>query len=247
MGGFNPLCRGVVMQAHKVVGFNQRIPLMVLDEAIYRFVKDKEIDREQITRHLGEFIKGQNRLKKGAVYTWQILSRQKQYLEWLRQTIDADAYLKVPIQDRHALSLCLLCLTYPVAYDLLVCISSALKTQSQISKQYIREKMTAQYGSNRSIYNAIEAVMLMSMEMGILKRDKVGIYSLAQKLKITNPSVKELIVFTDIKLSGSRSMLYEDIGFRAWYVYFEFELFKTQKFTLFKYAESPIGQGYLRI
>lgn len=103
------------------------------------------------------------------------------------------------------------------------------------------------YGSNRSIYNAVDAVIPMIIELGAVERIKISLYSLSEKTVITHPVIKELIIFTDIKLSGSKSILVDDIQYRPWYMYFEINLSTQHTFRLFKYSEGRIGKGYLTI
>jgi hypothetical protein len=240
--------RGASMKGTgKYIGVNQRVPFDVLDAGLYRFLRDQSIDKESIVTHIREFTKGENRVLKAAQYAVQILSRQGKYILEIRKSIDAEGYLKLPVADRKTIILCLVALTYPITYDLLVALASGFKVQPQINRQFINQKMAALYGSNRSIYNAIDAVIPMIIELGAVERVKISIYSLCEKSVVTHPVIKELVIFTDIKLSGSKSILIDDIQYRPWYMFFEISLGKKLKFSLIKHAESRIGQGYLTI
>lgn len=233
--------------AGKYIGINQRVPFDVLDAGLYRFLRDHPIDKESIVAHMREFTKGENRVLKAAQYVVQVLSRQEKYILELKKRIGAEAYLKLPVTDRKAIILSLVALTYPITYDLLIALASGFKVQPQINRQFINQKMAALYGSNRTLDIAIDALVPMIIELGTIERVKISLYSLSEKTVITHPGIKELIIFTDIKLSGSKSILVDDIQYRPWYMYFKISLGKQLKFGLIKYAESRIGKGYLTI
>jgi hypothetical protein len=89
--------------------------------------------------------------------------------------------------------------------------------------------------------------MQMFVEYQIVNRDKIGIYSFVESRDIKNQTVSELIIYTDIKLSGSKSILLDDLDFRPLYMFFKPNE-KTKKLTgLFKIIESRVGQGYLTL
>lgn len=231
----------------KYIGINQRVPFDVLDTGLYSFLLDQTIDKESIIAHMREFTKGENRVLKAAQYVVRILSRQEKYILELNKSIGAEAYLKLPVADRKAIILSLLALTYPITYDLLIALASGFKVQPQINRQFINQKMAALYGSNRTLDVALDALVPMIIELGTVERVKISLYSLSEKSFITHPAIKELIILTDIKLSGSKSILVDDLQYRPWYMFFEISLGKQLKFSLIKYSESRIGQGYLTI
>ena len=231
----------------KYIGINQRVPFDVLDAGLYRFLRDQTIDKELLISHLREFTKGENRLLKAAIYAVQVLSRQEKCILELKKSFAAEAYLKLPITDRKAIILSLVVLTYPLTYDLLISMASGFKVQPQINRQFINQKMAALYGSNRTLDIAIDALVPMIIELGTIERVKKSLYAKAPNNIITHPIITEMIIFADIKLSGSKSILVEDLQFRPWYMFFQINLGDMQNFSLFKYTESGIGQGYLTI
>ena len=233
--------------AGKYIGINQRIPFDVLDAALYRLLRDQTIDKNLILSHLKEFTKGENRALKAAQYTVQILSRQGNCIREISKSISAEAYLKLPPVDRKAIILPLAALTYPIFYDLLIALATGFKVQSQINRKFINLKMASIYGSNRTLDIALDALMPMIIELNTIKRAKISLYQLAKKSIVTYPAITELIIYTDIKLSGSKSILVDDLLHRPWYMFFEVDIGDKNSYTLFKYDESRIGQGYLTI
>jgi hypothetical protein len=60
--------------------------------------------------------------------------------------------------------------------------------------------------------------------------------------------VVELIIFTDIKLSGSKSILIDELSFKPWYGYFEISSSLVDKFNLLiTKKDSAVGKGYLTL
>ena len=229
----------------KYIGINQRIPFEVLDAAIHFYLENGIIDRVYIFQRMQEFTSGANRASKATSYVVQILSKQAQLLSQLKKAISNTPYISLRTDDRKALCLCLLSLTYPITYDLLIALAQGLKVQNQINKKFISEKVMSIYGSNRTVDIAIDALLPMIIELNTIKRDKVGIYSMASKLMIANKFVSELIIYTDIKLSGSKSILMDDLLHRPWYSYFNIPVGEISQ--LISKKDSSVGKGYLTL
>ena len=232
----------------KYIGLNQRIPFEVLDAAIHFYLTNGLVDKTYILQRMQEFTAGLNRANKATLYVVQILNRQKQLLDNLKKSIQDTQYNTLKTDDRKALCLCLISLTYPITYDLLIALAQGFKVQSQINKKFISEKVMSIYGSNRTVDIAIDALLPMIIELNTIKRDKVSIYSLATKLSISNKFISELIIFTDIKLSNSKSILFNDLSFKPWYLYFNITAISDINFNyLISKKDSAVGNGYLTI
>ena len=133
-------------------------------------------------------------------------------------------------------------------YDLLIALARGLKVQKQVNKKFIGEKIMLIYGSNRTVDIAIDALLPMIIELNAIKRDKVSIYSIGPKLSINNRLILELIVYTDIKLSGSKSILIDDLYYKPWFSYFNITELLPDKFKLLiTRKDSAIGKGYLTV
>ena len=88
------------------------------------------------------------------------------------------------------------------------------------------------YGSNRTVDVAIDALLPMIIELNAIKRDKVSLYSLATKTAIINKFVIELTIYTDIKLSGSKSILIDDLSYKPWFSYFDIPAIVSDNFNI---------------
>ncbi len=232
----------------KYIGLNQRIPFDVLDAAIHFYLMDGVFDKEYIFQRILEFTPGLNRAKKATNFVVQILTRHSQVINQLKKSLKNVPYNSLRVEDRKAFCLCLLCLNFPIIYDLLVALGQGFKVQSQINKKFISEKVKIIYGSNRSVDLAIDALLPMIIELNTIKRDKISLYSLGNKLVITNKFVTELIIYSDIKLSGSKSILIDDLNYKPWYFYFEAPAIQPDSFKhLVSKKDSAVGKGYLTI
>jgi hypothetical protein len=232
----------------KYIGLNQRIPFDVMDSAIHFYLEEGKIDKDYILQRMHEFSSGENRAKKATSYVLQVLNRQIKLLDQFKKVLTNNNYNDLRIDDRKALCLCLISLTYPITYDLLCALSQGFKVQNQINKKFISEKVMSIYGSNRTVDIAIDALLPMIIELNTIKRDKVSIYSIATNLKITNKFVSELVVYTDIKLSGSKSRLIDEIIYKPWFAYFDLTNISLTSFNnLLTIKDSAVGKGYLTI
>jgi hypothetical protein len=203
-----------MIKEKKYLGINQPLPFRVLEEVLYNLLNNETISKEHIIRHLKEYMNGENMLSKASSQIGLLSSTNENIIITIRKNVDGEAYLRLSHEDRVAFLISLIALTYPVAYELMNILATGFKVQSKVNRAFIDQKMTASYGSNRSIYNAIKAVLSILIDFGILKREKVGLYSLEERKVIQNPNLAELYIYTDIKLSGSKSILVEDlVGF----------------------------------
>jgi hypothetical protein len=95
---------------------------------------------------------------------------------------------------------------------------------------------------------AVGELLTLFTEIGLISRKKIGIYTRGQKMVVSNRYIAELVILTDIKLSGSKSILMEDISSKVWYTYFDLGLFESQdSFSLLTKMDSSIGKGYLTV
>jgi transcription termination factor NusB len=230
----------------KFIGINQRIPFEVIDSAIYDFLNTGKVHQDKILSHMLEYTKGQNRAEKASMYIFQVLKRQSRIVEEVRRALGQNGYHNLNQTDRKVLVLCLIGLTYPITYDLLVALAQGFKVQDTINKKFISQKVMSIYGSNRTVDIAIDALLPMIIELNTIQRVKVSIYSKFGRQPISNPLIRELVVYTDIKLSGSKSILLSDLNYRPWLQYFEpIEEHDVIFGRLIAIKESAVGRGYL--
>jgi len=229
----------------KYIGINQKIQFKVFDISIYEYLKNENINRELIKDLIREFISGENRIEKTTSYIIQIFKKQKVVIQWLKKNLSADGYISLPLIEREAISFSLIALTFPISYDFIAVLAGVFKVQENISKEAIVQKLSAFYGSNRSLYNALDSLIQMLMEQNKLNRFKMGIYEKGNIYELQYQITKEIIIYTDICLSNKKSILVSDIEQRKWFVFFPIKFEKNIQYNLFKYKESNVGEGYL--
>jgi hypothetical protein len=231
----------------KYIGINQRIPFAVLDSAIYHWLKTGEVDKEIILSHIKEFTKGENRALKVVSYVSTIFNKQLKILSVLSEKMDASKWHQMPENERKAIALCVVCLTFPIGYDLLVAIAAGLKTQPQVSKQFINARIASLYGTNRTVDVALDALLPMIIEAGTIIRAKNSIYSAAPQNTLLSGFTIELVIFTDIQLAGLKSLMLDEVSFRPWISYFRFSKPYLSSLSLLRYDDNGMGKGYLSI
>ena len=229
----------------KYIGINQRIPFKVLNDGIIRLLQSGENTLNDFRQDMSQYSKGVNRIEKASKYAIQTLSRPT-IIKTIQSKFDPETFNLLSETDRKAMVLCLLALTYPITYDMLVSLSAIFKVQPQVNRSTINSKMSAHYGSNRTLDIAIDALIPMIIELNTIKRTKVSIYELEARKTIKNPFISELYIYTDIKLSGSKTILFDDLQFRPWFMYFAPAL-NLNKMSILKHSEGRVGGGYVGI
>ncbi|MBP6412567.1 MAG: hypothetical protein KA450_03905 [Bacteroidia bacterium] len=232
----------------KYIGIESRIQYEVLEAAVFDYLQNGSIDKERCLLHIKQFTKGDNRAVKILKHISVLLKNNKYVLEIISRNLDTSTFYQIGISDRRALICCLFCQSFPIGYDILIVLAQALKVQEIVSKEVIVQKIGAIYGGNRAMHIAITEVMPLLIEFGLIVRVKVGLYTSAKKLTIANNLISEIVLYTDIKLSGSKSVLIDDLNFKPWYSFFDISSLETEKLSKFiSKKESAVGKGYLSI
>jgi hypothetical protein len=231
----------------KYIGISNRIPIVVLEFAINDYINTGKVNSQEYLKYILEFTRGENRAKKTLGHLVTIIKKNSKLIELMSHKINSD-FNNLTSNDRKAFLLCLYALTFPISYDILNAFSVGFKVQEFISKRVIKEKMGAAYGSNRSMHIGVDETLPFILSCGIIERSKIGIFKKGEKMTIVNKLVNEIIVYTEVKLSGSKSILIDDIEQKPWFAYFNLSenIIKNPSHLLHK-KDSSIGRGYLTI
>lgn len=225
-----------------------RVQYEVLEAALYDYLSNGKMDKKKCISHIKQFTKGENRAGKILKHISVLLAKNESIISKISKQLNAGAYAQLSPGERKALVLCLFCNSFPITYDILIGFAQAFKVQSIVSKEVIVHKIGSAYGSNRAMHIAVTEILTFLIECGTIKRVKVGIYSAGSKLGISSKVISELIVFTDIKLSASKSMLIDELGFKPWYSYFELSNISPAAFNiLLAKKDSSVGKGYITL
>ena len=88
----------------------------------------------------------------------------------------------------------------------------------------------------------------MIIELNTIQRDKMSRYIKASLFVSINKFTSEVVIFTDVKLSGSKSILIDDLCYKPWYSYFDISTVNPDLFNQFiSMKDSALGKGYLTI
>lgn len=231
----------------KYIGISNRIPLVVLEYAVSEYIKTNKVDSLAYFKYIQEFTKGENRAKKTLGHLVAIINKNANLINQLTKHINSD-FLSLSDNDRKAVLICLYSLTFPISYDIINAFSVGFKVQEIISKRVVLEKMGALYGSNRSMHIGVDETIPLFLNCEIITRLKIGIYAKGKSLNISNNFVSELIIYSNIKLSGSKSILVDELAVKPWFSYFEISTSAIDKLNvLVSKKDSAIGKGYLTV
>jgi len=232
----------------KYIGVEARVQYKILEGAIFNYLSDSSLDNIGLHSHVRQYTKGENRAKKVLKHINGLIHRNQEILKQLMRNFDGESFAQLSNPDRKALALSLFCLSFPITYDILIGFAQAFKVQEIVSKEVIIRKIGSAYGSNRAMHIAVTELIPLLIEIGVIKRMKIGIYSKGSTLVISNKIVAELVIYTDIKLSGSKSILFEELSFKPWFSYFDISVVSTSDFgRLLVKKDSVIGKGYITL
>jgi len=232
----------------KYIGVESRVQYEVLEAAVHDYLSSGALDKEKCLSHIKQFTKGENRAGKILKHISVLITKNETILAKLSRHIDAATFSQLSLSDRKAMLLCLFCNSFPITYDILIGFAQAFKVQPIVSKEVIIHKIGSAYGSNRAMHIAVTEILPFIIECGVIERVKLGIYTIGSTLPVKNKAVSELIVFTDIKLSASKSILIDEMGYKPWYTYYDLSNVSPVNFNiLVSKKDSSVGKGYLTI
>jgi hypothetical protein len=106
--------------------------------------------------------------------------------------------------------------------------------------------MGSLYGSNRAMIIGVDETVPLFIDIKLINRQKVGLYLKGKKLTISNNLIAELIIYTGITLSGSKSLLVEDIVHKPWFSFFDMPYESNILYSqLIIKQDSSVGKGYI--
>jgi len=232
----------------KYIGLESRVRYEVLESAFFDYLVNGRLDKEKCLSHIMQYTKGENRAGKILKHISVMFAKNEGLIIKISKHLDAVAFSQISHTERKALVFCLFCNSFPITYDVLIGFGQAFKVQSWASKAVIINKMSSFYGSNRAMHIAVGELLSFLIECGFIQRVKVGIYALGPKLGISTKVVSELIIYTEIKLSASKSMTVDELSSKPWFSYYDLSNVSPLSFNiLLSKKDSAVGSGYLTI
>ena len=165
------------------IGINQRIPMQTLELALKAVLEDQYTNDYAL--ELGRYdYQGENRIKKAA----KVLNRLTKtnalmpfYIEHKEKVLKA---LKNP-DDRALLLIALVNTAYPFCYDVTATLGKYFHAQKTIGTPLLINKLSAKYGTNRTLPNGLYCIMPMLIDAGFVTRPKVGLYEMCRLSPLT--------------------------------------------------------------
>jgi hypothetical protein len=177
---------------YKSIDINQRIPLDTLNVALESYLNNSYCE-DYILEQLRLEFKGENRLKKSLRIVNKIILRNPliEFIEENKEQIKQAIKMK---HDRNVILIALLNCSFSFAYDTLQFLGKFHSVQDLVNRETIKKSLTNVYGGNRATENAVDSVIPMFIEAGLIKRPALGVYQLNQYLQITSKVAKQLFI-----------------------------------------------------
>jgi len=205
----------------RFIGINQRVPIELIDKYIASYIQTGCIDRDALKAEMTLVYNGKNRAEKGASFAWRILTHDEVSLSFARKSIGSTRYNKLKKADKAALVLAVVAGAYPIFADILGILAKVYRVQELVSRGYVTKKVGDLYGSNKTLEIALDAVFPMLVDLGVIAREKVGVYRAISGIEIADEKVAELFVASGIRLSGGKHISLDDFDYRDWHFFFK--------------------------
>jgi hypothetical protein len=177
---------------HKSIDINQRIPLDTLYTALENYLNGN-YSEDYILEQLRLEFKGENRLKKSLRIVNKIILRNP-LIEFIEENKEQ---LKQAIKkkyDRKIILIALLNSSFAFSFDTLQLLGKYLSVQELVNRETIKKSLASVYGGNRATENAIDSVIPMFIEAGMIKRSTLGVYQRNSDFHISTSVSKQIFI-----------------------------------------------------
>lgn len=164
----------------KPIIINQRIPLHILEVALISLLNE-EYSREYINEQLSLEFTGENRIKKATTLVNKLIIQNKLKEDILENKDKVLNAIKKK-DDRNIILISIVNSALPFGFDVLAAFGKYFSVQDIVSSEAIKRNVSAIYGGNRSMENALYAIIPMFLEAGFFSREKTGVYKTEQLL-----------------------------------------------------------------
>ena len=166
------------------IGINQRIPVSILEMALVAALEEQATGEYFVELASTEY-EGQNRIKK-AMSVMNRLTVRNPLLPFLMENKDVVKTALRNKNDRVLVLSAVINSAYNFGYDITATMGKYFHVQEQVTTKLIQDKMASKYGSNRSLPNAMNCILPMLLETGIIARPKIGFYEARRVEKYTD-------------------------------------------------------------
>lgn len=187
----------------KSIDINQRIPLSILETALFTLLNN-EYSEEYILELLHTEFTGENRIKKALRIVNKIVLNNplKDFLLENREQIILALRNRT---DKNVILISLLNSAFSFAHFTLETFGKLFTAQSMISKESLNRYIGKHYGNNRGTENALYSVIPMFLDADLFSRPRIGFYEFHSAVIIQNPITYELYKESNTIINGSLS------------------------------------------
>lgn len=158
------------------IGINQRIPIEAIELAIKAVLNDS-YDNSYAAELARMEYSGENRIKK-AVNIINRLTKNNELMTFLKENRSkVMSAMKYP-DDKGMICIAMVNAAYPFCYDVTTVLGRYFHAQKEISTSLITSKLSAKYGTNRSLPNGLYCILPMLIEAGYITRPRAGVYQI---------------------------------------------------------------------
>jgi len=177
---------------HKSIDINQRIPLDTLYAALESYLNGN-YSEDYILEQLRLEFKGENRLKKSLRIVNKIILRNPllAFIEENKEQIKQAIKKK---HDRNLILISLLNSSFAFSFDTLQLLGKYLSVQDLVNREIIKKALASVYGGNRATENAINSVVPMFIEAGLMLRPTLGVYQHNADFQISSAISKQIFI-----------------------------------------------------
>lgn len=159
------------------IGINQRIPIEIIELAL-KAVLDERYDDEYAAELARMEFSGENRIKK----TVKVINRIVKTNVLMPYLIEYSEKVRLALKnvdDKGMICIALVNAAYPFCYDVTAVLGRYFHAQKEIGTPLVTTKLSAKYGTNRSLPNGLYCILPMLIEAGFITRPRPGFYQLA--------------------------------------------------------------------
>lgn len=197
------------------IGINQRIPIEIIEQAIKAVLDDRydEVYAAELARL--EY-SGENRIKK-AVKIINRIVKTNVLMPFIIENANKIRLALKNTEDKGLICISLVNAAYPFCYDVTSVLGRYFHAQKEIGTPLIISKLSAKYGTNRSLPNGLYCILPMLIEAGFIIRPRAGLY----RMNHLNPQSDISKIIYQKSFLCNNPTLNEDYSF-ANHFYFEF-------------------------
>lgn len=158
------------------IGINQRIPIEIIELAL-KAVLDNRYDDIYAAELARMEFSGENRIKK-TVRVINRIVKTNVLIPYIMENAGKVRLALKNVEDKGMICVALVNAAYPFCYDVTSVLGRYFHAQKEIGTPLITTKLSAKYGTNRSLPNGLYCILPMLIEAGFIKRPRPGFYQL---------------------------------------------------------------------